>query len=115
MSNNISDVQVLSSTVKMKYSDIAKLVSKLDLPEICFLSDIEIKNGSGSHPIKDFDWVGMGSANLFYQLTDEVIPKMTGKAELIFTWEDGSQSGLYIEDGKSEECQVLSHLKRSKK
>jgi hypothetical protein len=115
MSYNIDTVQVLSSTAQIKAKDIIELLEGDNFPEDCFLNALRkpaMKALLKGDPdklldVEEFNWRGECSGSSFEYFRDNIIPLISGEAELVFVWEGGdSVSGMRIKDGTCKECQV---------
>jgi len=125
VSTYITDVDPITLDARMRARDIITLDYFEALPECCFIRehlDAAMKALAAGEPDKhiqllSFEWTQTGSAMHYESLLIKKIgPKIMGKVEAIFTWEEGEwQTGLIIEDGKVTECEVERKLLRPKK
>jgi hypothetical protein len=54
-----------------------------------------------------FAWAHTGSGRSYDELKKDVLPLFKGKADILFTWEDGECSGLRVIDGQVTEHEIV--------
>jgi hypothetical protein len=83
------------------------------LPESCFLYDIfDMPCVDGMTSIQSFEWHGECSGATLDTLKEKIVPLIHGNAQLLFVWEDGCLSGLVINEGTYNDCDVEVILKK---
>lgn len=119
MSCNIDSVDTIVLEAFMKASDIFLILKEDELPESNFLDDLsdaayaafEEKDYERLVPLENFNWCHTRSGNSYEYLQETVIPKIIGRVEAIFIWEDGnSVDGIAVKDGEFVECEVEQRL-----
>ena len=94
-----------------------------DLPESNFVNDVQDSidcsvdwdvrrdtfDGVERYVPRRLTWCGIGS-NSSIQLFMELLSKFDGAADIVFTWESGTQSGFRLKDGKVTEHEVCLTL-----
>lgn len=126
MSYNVDSVDTPVLDAWMSAKDVVRLHKKHEdaLPEGTFLAEMVdsamtlLTEGLAEArvPLPNFWWYGEGSGHSFDLLKEQIAPHIHGKVEAILTWEGGdSTSGLVIDDGTVEECDVKMTLVRKTK
>ncbi len=116
MSCNVTATSCVVKDARMLAGDIRDLLDahEDDLPENNFLSDIEPGRRTPDDawvPVEDIYWRGEGSGSRFHVLEEEILPKVMGSADIIFTWEGGdSRTALRVTDGVVVECDIVETL-----
>lgn len=118
MSYNCTDSEYISGKLYINIADRYHLaLNNRELPEISFLHTWMEEHciGTTDDPaileIKKFSWYGDGSGYCMDYLTDTILPKTTGEAEIMFIWEGGdSITGLHVKDGVVTKKNVKHHL-----
>lgn len=122
MGSKISEATILEGALRIRARDVLRLYNDGDhsMAECNFVEDLmskaEAAKPSDELAIENFAWSGEGSGLSFGYFKKEVAPKLLGKADLLFTWEDGEWvEGYRLEDGKLTECDVQFVLTPKKK
>ena len=109
MSYNITSMKIKKGSFAMTAGDVTYLRRKFkgQLPEICFLREIEIDRIYSQDDIKRIDdnkfwWTGCGSGTSFHDVfLHHVVPLLFGHATLLIVWEGGDTVQiLEIENGE---------------
>jgi len=119
VSYNVDHVEIVASNrfciPRDSIAILRKLVTDDDLPEICFLDEIDDERFFSEdteeilHP-KHLSWCGSGSGWSVKTL-ETLLSHFSGSVDLVLTWEGGdSFSGLRLVDGKVTRHDVLMSL-----
>lgn len=103
MSYNIIASETLSGSAALTGRQLRQLFSEHgrdSFPEICFLHDLDpYALDDAELEVSEFGWAGCWSGNSFELLIGKVLPILKGKAKILYTWEDGDQTVVEIDDG----------------
>jgi len=114
MSYNITNIDTLYINATMSWKDVHNLVEnhKSDLPEICFLEDLNRPQDiEGNVYLTKITWAATWSGRSWDFFQKTVAPLIKGEVQGIVSWEGGdSIEGFGIKDGKFYSCDVVQRL-----
>jgi hypothetical protein len=116
VSYNIDSIEIVASDGFLIGKGALRALRKElddDLPEINLFDQAEEDDSPGEfwHPERGIWWSGEGSGHAEAVLIESVLPKFTGSADLVLTWEGGdSHTGLRLKDGKVTRHSVVMAL-----
>lgn len=115
MSHNITHVTCVALRATMRAVDVDEFLDEPELPELNFLlavgkeARLKLRAGQPAAPIAlvNFWWSGGRSGELYGSLLlKKICPKIRGRVEAVFDWDDGKRSGLIVEDRLITHCRV---------